>query len=95
MVDAEPRRDYRGGGGYGGGRGSNKRKRFRGKELMLSTISTDSGIGAYRHHAEDDDHDQQPYRNQRTQRQAPPGTRIRRGLTEIGEVRLTNATASS
>jgi len=34
---------------------------------------------------EDDDVEQQPYRNQRQRHEAPPGTRIRRGLVEIGE----------
>ncbi|KAK5166211.1 Nuclear cap-binding protein subunit 1 [Saxophila tyrrhenica] len=34
---------------------------------------------------EDDDFEQQPYRNQRQRHEAPPGTRLRRGLLDIGE----------
>lgn len=82
MAEIDGRRDYRGGGG-GGGRGGQKRKRFRGSPLFLPTDQhlkfrqTDFP-------AEDDDVEQ-GFRNQRHRPEAPPGTRIRRALLDIGE----------
>jgi nuclear cap-binding protein subunit 1 len=80
MADFEGRRDYRPGGGRGY---HNKRKRNRG--WCHPTEDHSKPNANHMKRAEDDDYDQQPYRNQRRQHEAPPGTRIRRGLLEIGE----------
>ena len=78
---------YRPGGNYGGGRGYNKRKRGRGKiSLHLSSHPQRQSVRDLHYvSAEDDEFNQQPYRNQHHRREAPPGSRLKRGLLDIGE----------
>ena len=78
---------YRPGGHYrGGGGGFNKRKRGRGKIAFHSSRSQrNSERDSQYSCTEDDEINQQPYRNQHHRRDAPPGSRLRRGLLDIGE----------
>jgi len=100
MADVDNRRDYRGGGGYGGGRGYNKRKRNRGKPSPIAPLSHPPYLTSPHYPEDDDDHQgggYGGYRNPRPRQEAPPGTKIRRGLLEIAEdpLRLADETAAN
>lgn len=87
MADVDNRRDYRGGGG--GHRGSyNKRKRGRGetRPLLKYQVKPWTPADVQRSNVEDDDFESGRYGGGRPRHsEPPPGTRIRRGLLEIGE----------
>ncbi|KAK3676437.1 Nuclear cap-binding protein subunit 1 [Recurvomyces mirabilis] len=70
MADTDSRRDYGGGGGGRGGGYRNDRR--------------SGGFNKRKRGREDDDFDQ-GYPNHRPRGDAPPGTRIRKGLLEIAE----------
>lgn len=84
---------YRPGGNYGGGRhagGFNKRKRGRGKTaFQLSHMR--NALDSLTVRTEEEDFGHQPYRNQHHRREPPPGSRLKRGLLDIGEGNPKNA----